>query len=280
MLVTAGSSYHPKSQRMKKGSVPEPRSTGGHPRDSGSAMRGGTSEGHSAIEAGAASTVLALTCSLQSTKPLLPWSGWDQTRILPKWVFEDQVSSGSIFFFLSQQTAPILWWLCPFFSLGKPPSCMHVAGLSVTRDPQQPNPRRRRHRRQALQLGQRCRGTCGRWDGSVDGTSLQKQCLGFLLTSLQLLWFSVFPRLCCSPPLLFLLLLQALPSIPPIKYFLSQVTEGLFQLLTTKEPGMLCIFTCISYRQEETIWCGGELSNTDSEASTSAILLTFCLHKY
>ena len=126
MLVTAGSSYHPKSQRVKKGSVPEPRSTGGHSRDSGSAMRGGTSEGHSATDAGATSTVLALSCSLQSTKPLLPWSRWDQTQILSKWVFDWRSGLQWIYFFLSfSADCPYPLVTVPFFfPLGNlPPVC-------------------------------------------------------------------------------------------------------------------------------------------------------------
>lgn len=113
--------------------------------------------------------------------------------------------------------------IVPFFFFGKWPCCMPVAELSVT----WPN------QHEAGRGGEGRRGDLTwdftTWAEMLRGTwSVELTRERALLTEAGVWvlyghpWF--FPRPCCSP--LFLPLLQALPSMPPIKSFLAQVTWG------------------------------------------------------
>lgn len=103
-----------------------------------------------------------------------------------------------------------------------------------------------------------------------EGASHRSRCLGSLQTSL------VF-----SKTLLFASLFTIIASTSQYASHKVLSCSGYlgvyFNCLQPKNLERYAVFISIPYRQKETVWLGGDLSNIDSKAGTPAISLSFCL---
>lgn len=179
--------YHPTSWRVSEGSVPESRTAGGPPtaergqwqcQDYGGWELWGA-QSHSCWDH---QCCVALLWHLQSAKPYLHEAGETKPVFLKTSVWLKFRSPVALFFSFFPSRLPLFpLVIVPFFCPWDI-ALLHARGWAVshmTPTWSRGEERRARHRRQTLQLRQRCWGTHGQWNWPGWWYFLQKQVCGF-----------------------------------------------------------------------------------------------------